>query len=406
MTSAIPASFPRFVRAFFAALAVMLAACAGLTLAVDPYGLFGTRLLPSRMFPKTERMSFGADRSLKAIEIARLEKGGALVLGSSRVAVGIDPEEPSLRDLGLYNAGLLNGTMRENVAVADYAVRHAAPKRLIWALDHELYAADMNPQTDYALSPFAGGGVAAAWVRATLSTKALTAAWRVARRIPRRINTDATLRGWSRVTAWGEGRALDWAGAFRSEFRGFAATPPGMGLDADAADAAFEAALRRFVAAGVAVDLAINPRYVWRLEATEQLGRWADYEAWKRRLAAIAARVSRETGRPVRLFDFDVAGPITTEALRPGVSVERPRYFQETSHYRSVVGSVLVNRVLGRPIPPGFEAFGMEITPATIEAHLAEARRAFEAWRRAEPDVVRDVHSLLEEARRSTAAAS
>ena len=71
----------------FAAICVI----AALILAVDAFGLFGKRIIPTRLFPHNLRMTTSGDRVIKAIEIAHLERPlDILFVGSSRVAFAFD----------------------------------------------------------------------------------------------------------------------------------------------------------------------------------------------------------------------------------------------------------------------------------------------------------------------------
>src|SRR3954451_19684140 len=78
-----------------------------LVASVDAFGLFGTRLIPARLFPHNLRMTTSGDRVIKAIEIAdRSAPLDILFAGSSRVAFAFDPGSPLLREMQTYNAGL------------------------------------------------------------------------------------------------------------------------------------------------------------------------------------------------------------------------------------------------------------------------------------------------------------
>ena len=85
----------------------------------------------------------------------------------------------------------------------------------------------------------------------------------------------------------------------------------------------------------------------------------AELEEFKRRLAAIAP-----------YWDFTGLNPVT----------ENRYYFYEASHYRPVVGDMIIDRIYredGGCCPPWFGSF---VTAAGVEAHLARQRQARQSW--------------------------
>jgi len=63
-------------------------------------------------------------------------------------------------------------------------------------------------------------------------------------------------------------------------------------------------------------------------------------------------------------------------------------YF-ESSHYKKVVGNLILNRVLGYQedrVPPDF---GTLITPVNIESHLQKIQADWENWSNNNPDMVK-----------------
>ena len=98
--------------AICAALALAgFALIAALGLAVDAYGVFGTRLIPASRFPPNLRLMRGWDRVTKGIEIAERQGDRILFVGDSRTQHGLDPDSPTLSGVKAYNAALVGATL-------------------------------------------------------------------------------------------------------------------------------------------------------------------------------------------------------------------------------------------------------------------------------------------------------
>lgn len=68
--------------------------------------------------------------------------------------------------------------------------------------------------------------------------------------------------------------------------------------------------------------------------------------------------------------------------------------YSDMSHYTSPVGKLILNRLFNyqkETVPPDF---GVLITPANIESHLAKINKDREVWTRNNPDQVKLLKGL------------
>src|SRR5689334_294931 len=110
-------------------VAAIIGAIATFNWVVDPYGIY--RVIDVQGFNANKPGEHGHDRMVKAHAIARLKPDG-LVLGTSRIQYGVDPDDDVLRRHAarVYNAGLLNS----DIYLVLRHIQHAqatAPLRLV-----------------------------------------------------------------------------------------------------------------------------------------------------------------------------------------------------------------------------------------------------------------------------------
>jgi len=134
----------------------------------------------------------------------------------------------------------------------------------------------------------------------------------------------------------------------------------------------FEALLLAANAKGVKTDLFISPTHAALMETLDVAGLWKTYEAWKRRLAAMASR------HKATLWDFGGYTALSTVPLS-----EAQGSFIDASHYRPAVGKRLLAIMGENTSSP---AFGRRLTSENIASELAAQREARKTYRTNRPD--------------------
>jgi Tetratricopeptide repeat len=151
---------------------------------------------------------------------------------------------------------------------------------------------------------------------------------------------------------------------------------------------------------GVDVRLFINPIHARMLVAIREAGLWPTYEAWKRGISEIVEDEGRKLGRaPIPLWDFSGFNTVTTEAIPPiGVTTSKMRFWWEPSHYQSLVGAMMLDRILGysdpkRDVPADF---GVRLDRTTIDAWIDATRKGALDYAVAEPRDVKIVTDAID----------
>jgi hypothetical protein len=154
---------------------------------------------------------------------------------------------------------------------------------------------------------------------------------------------------------------------------------------------AFRFMLRRAYAEGTDLRMFVTPVHAVVRVLQQGLGIGDRYEFWLEELVRINEEEAALAGRPaLPLWDFSDPNTITREPVPAATDLTPMRWFWEHSHYRKVTGDLILDRTLGyskreRPLPADF---GVRLTGANVDAHIARARSELAAWASANADLV------------------
>ncbi|MBV9111352.1 MAG: hypothetical protein JOY67_00870 [Hyphomicrobiales bacterium] len=387
-----------YLKHFFAFALSGLALIALVGLGVDGFGVFGTRLIAESHFPSNLRLSVSGDRVTKAIEIAERHGDTILFLGDSRAQHGLDPDAPTLAGTTAYNAALAAASLREQIMVLDYALSHEpAIKHVVWGLSLEEFPFAIATSGDYADSGFAHRSIVSGFLRHLFAVDWAGASLKALMEAPRHVRASMKRNGVAAVDGDPvEGPAI--AARFEGELAGTARELHGdLSQSAlDEAQAMFVPKLAKLKAAGIDVDLVIEPMHVWRLEFFRLVGIEAQHETWKRGLAQTVETLASEPGAgKIRLFDFAKPHPFTEQSVfDPPLKGER-RYFLESSHFYPWLGDKILAKLLPRRGLRETSSFGTEIVPGSIDEDIASAKSDLDQWEASHPRDVGYVRELI-----------
>jgi hypothetical protein len=138
----------------------------------------------------------------------------------------------------------------------------------------------------------------------------------------------------------------------------------------------------------------IMPSYVDQLEILRQTSLTPLFEQWKQDVArTVEAAAGAEE---VPLWDFSGYSPYTTETLPGPRDTGRPlQWFWEFVHFRSALGDLMVQRMLGAGGPADF---GARVTSAALPGRFAAFANAQRAWVATHPDDVSRLAAVIDAA--------
>lgn len=404
------------LRAYLAIPGV-LAAVAAFNYFADPYGIHDPRNAPNAALAV-----HGKDRIYKARQVNAL-KPQAVILGSSR-ASALSADHPGWSATPVFNLALPASVIYEDLRYFQHAHAARPLRQVVLGLDLLMFNGLQGPHKGFAEErlnvdrynrplPWSNSD----WVASLLSVDALKDSYETivpmlkgrprpdragkARRRPDGAEGGgAPLRPLFQIT---ELRFM--AGGniwFPSPRRAFSLR------DSESGQLTIEH-YRQLLALAYRDDidlrLFISPVHARLLEAKYAVGLWPTFERWKRLLVETNEQAAQAAGKPpFPLWDFSGYNSYTTEAV-PLASdpVQRMRWYRESSHYTRELGDRILDRVLetAAGTVAARDSFGVRLTSATIERHLARIRAERRRYLATHPADVREVEESAEKTRAS-----
>jgi hypothetical protein len=137
--------------------------------------------------------------------------------------------------------------------------------------------------------------------------------------------------------------------------------------------------------------LFINPIHSDDLELLHFVGQWPAYERWERDLVSLTGEyAAAPSDARVVLWDFSGYDIYSTEAI---VKQSPPlRWFVDLQHYTKPLGDRIIARIFGGGDPQ----FGIQLTPANIDDHLASSALQRQRYLKAHSADARRIRDIYE----------
>jgi len=362
---------------------------------IDPLDLMGTPALQGWSDLKTA-VSPSGGRRFKAAQLAKA-KPDILLLGSSRVEVGIPAEHAGYGRARVYNAALSGTNMVEIESVFNAAVKWHPPREVVLGLDFEAFGERRGYVADFSDSLFARSKLVVT-LRYLFSISALRLSWRTLVDSRRYVFADYDANGvnhhFERLASPDQRQMF--TSVLRDQFFINPETYAGFHFAPDRM-----AALWRLVnlcaERGITLRLFITPVHARQLEALRAIGLYEGFERWQRMLAEGVSKIGRERPQAtLSLWDFSGYHEFATESV-PAAARSQPamKWYWESSHFKAALGKRLLDRMYR--LPPSAtlpEDFGVELRADTLDSWLEKTRRARVVYATSQPAEVREVERL------------
>jgi hypothetical protein len=371
--------YRRYLKTMTFLIVLALGAVLALNLLADPYGAY--RLVGGDSFACWKE---GLSTRIGKGESLSHHGWNIILLGNSRVEVGLDPQHRAWGAARVFNAGLSASDFDEINLAAHLAMKNPSLGRMIVCLDvgdfisgtpHEEYVNSLlNPRVnriEYHLANLFG--IAA--TRKSMAT--ISNAWR-------HRPAGCWRQGIREIPLRTRGHA-DWKLDDYHDF--FAGEEP---VEHPRIDPGRLRVLAELLAdasrRGIAVQLVELPVHAVCLERLFLGGKWEMSAQWMGSVVKVVEEHNRRF--PAAMVEFREFVGYSIFATEPvpaaGETTTRMHWFWDAVHFRKELGDLVIDRLTGHPPPAGvkLDDFGVVVNADNIDEYLQRVRRGHEAFLR------------------------
>lgn len=336
-------------------------------------------------------------------------KPTAIILGSSRSEIGIDPQHPGWGNQHVYNLGLANVNIYEVLRYLQHAQAIHPLKQVILMLDFFMFdSANNNNQQDFnehRLSVSLDGVLQNQGrdiFSAVASLDALSNS--IDTFFKQDMISDYHPNGMQKPTkmqsvikkynGYRSTFKTNESNFFNKAYQDFTIKTP----DQNNWEV-YQQIISFAYKQGIDLRMAISPSHARRFELIGAMGNWDIFEQWKHQLLQISEEEAAKLSKPpFPIWDFSGFNYYTTEEVpRLSDSNAKMQWYWESSHFKKELGDLVLDRIFDhqepeRTIDP---CFGTLMTLENIEHHLQQIRSDRHNWRISFPDDVLEIENLL-----------
>ena len=331
------------------------------------------------------RQIYSSIRTAKA-GLARSLEWDVTFVGSSRVAIALDPANPNLGDLRAVNLGISGGAVTENGPISQYVLDHQPEiQKIILGLD----LTDLTSDTDLSRnagfyeSPFNEQGDSfERELRYVVGFSSAEASWKTLRARTTGQPTPYTALGhWARFRSVDPVRTILRRDSVPFAMRYARLRKSQLALS-ERKVAALREAVRACLKRSVELVVAIPPNHAAYLCVFPLAGDPDPYFMIDRKAAAEV--IAEENANfpdspPVVLWDFNSYHPLNSESIPPDGTPAK--YWVDGTHALETLGDVMLARIHGWPLEdPEEQSYGRILTPEVIDEREAEIDAGYQRY--------------------------
>lgn len=344
-----------------------------------------------KLFPRSSNHN-----GLSKLHYLAEKKPEVLYFGSSRVEIGLPAKAELFPGKSVYNAGTQASTLGNVIPLMEHVLSGYTPRVIVLGLDFATFTTEPS-QVDFDMSLLSASSTEYRIRRffhdltRALSPEATMNSLRSIRALladhpydetdePASLLGQASDAEMERLTIV-RGKNIE---AFQWALR-FAYGP-----SLDENDGSFKKRiddglkmLDAFVALActrqITLRIFYNPRHALAEHGLNR-GYWPVLEYWKGELGQMSTKYQQD-GCDVRIFDFSGYNSITTESVLGVTATTGLRNYWEASHYKSVVGEMILRRLFSlndASLPPDFGRELSQATSAEINALVRAEQKAYQ----------------------------
>ena len=376
-------------RGYTIGLVSVVAAACGIALAVN------TTVNPWRVTPmpwSSQKLDPYRDissqiRTGKAGIVRANKTINAALVGSSRVANGLDPEYSGWQGKTVVNLGCSGGFIYESSALTRYLLAERKVDTILFGVDPGDLSSltDTRPLGDFASSPLAGKQDRFnRELRYLIGVSTFEASAQTLKRYASQEPTQYTPKGLrARPKKKGQRGQLDFIQARIQGEAEFDVPDTSRPAITPAKAKLLEDLMREARAKNTRFIAFIHPTHaMMNARAADAADPPVVFEAERRAVLETATRVNAEThpGPPIEVWDFCDYHPLNCDPL-PQDRESSMLHWGDLGHYSIEVGNLIQSRIMGWPLPiEGGENYGTRLTPETLEPWFEHVRQGYRAY--------------------------
>ena len=394
--------FGRYIVGLVLATVGAILLVAGFNWFIDPYSVFGS---PKINGVNALKPQVSAQPVLSKAYIVRRVKPNAIVLGTSRADVGIDPEHYGWSYSPVYNLSLSGANIYDITRYFQHANAIQPLRQVVLMLDFFSFdvssgytrttSFESSLSVSYNGHPQSGFNILDT-VSLTTSFDAFTAS--VETITHQTDDNTAHMENGMRKNI-----PLDSYGDYRESFMknisgylsnmylptkyDFTNPTPGMETPFEY----YRTILRIAYQDDIDLRMAISPSHALQWETLEAVGLWTEFEYWKTMLVEINEDESLQAGvAAFPLWDFSGYSAYTTEPVPPWGDTSPMQGYWDSSHYKKVLGDLVLDCIFDDPSPD----FGVLLTSDNIDSHLQNIRDDRQNYRNSHLSDIAEIEDL------------
>ena len=333
------------------------------TYIVDPYDIYNHNLVSKMKIQQSDKI-----RLIKVLKIKQV-KPESICLGTSRAEFGYNPDHKYFSKPS-YNAAISGGTMYETKLNLRWAIEQGNLKQVLLVLDYRMldrnrqkYIADFESYYDL-----------------TTQLKALFFNFTILRDSfitlinNKHNNSDEFYHSNGQRDPIGREFELTKNGGhlhlMKKKEKNYFSTSTASYVYQDTRLNSFND-FKEFVEIcyqnNIELDIIFGPSHIRLWESFNYFLGFDKFLRWKKDVIVAVNEIAKKYDQKVfRIMDFAVYHPLTAEKV-PVEKSSRMKYHWETSHYKSELGEIVLDRLINES---KYKDFGIELTIDNIDEHL------------------------------------
>ena len=387
-----------YIKNYITTFVVGLLVVASFNFVVDPRKIFAVVDIKGFNREKPFILNSGL-RKLKSVEI---ERGNydTILLGTSRVQYGLNPQHSAFNSSKVYNAGLAGTSIYETLRTFEFANKKSNLKSVVIGLDAISFYSENKTGGDYNESKFypSYNNVKVIYKEIFSKQKIIESLLTINFNLEKKRDGYIT-RGFVQRSDSPKNIRRELFNETLKEFLVREDLYPGLYDNPQKLELLQKIFNQR--KEDTKLYLFISPIHAYQLEGMRSINGFSRFEQWKRDLVKIVAedRVANPDKEPIVLWDFSGYNSITTEAIPPAGSREEMKWYWESSHYKNELGDIVLDTMLNYPKknPNAPSDFGVKLDSSNIESHLQRIRTEQARYEQNFPEEVEEVKRLARE---------